>query len=177
VSSADRAELERVFEKVIVFHAIDDVYRGTREQRSILQSQTAGLIGRYIKGIEIRVAKDTHEKWARIDTTLEKEIFMWKQLTWHYVILNPLLATQQYGQRRIIRDLFGIFQEAAIDEKSRTIFPPLIKEVLDECSTDNQRRTRAITDFICGLTEQEAISMHRRLTGISLGSALYSVLR
>ena len=54
---------------------------------------------------------------VEIAEALEREITLWKELTWIYVIENPALVTQQEGQRRVIRDLFNIYQEAAQAKK------------------------------------------------------------
>jgi dGTPase len=91
----------------------------------------------------------------------EKEVFMLKQLTWHYVILNPLLATQQHGLRRLIRELFEILHRAA-DKKNYLVFP--------FCGS---RAVRGIiADYLAGMTEQQARKMYLRLCGISASSAL-----
>lgn len=109
---------------------------------------------------------------------------MLKQLTWHYVIKNPALATQQHGQRTIIRELFSIFRRAAIDrdEKNLDVFPIGVRENLEAIQASGrpaltQEATRVIIDLIASLTEEQAIQVYHRLTGILLGSALLHRLR
>jgi dGTPase len=102
---------------------------------------------------------------------------MLKQLTWHYVIKNPALATQQHGQRVIIRELFEAFYKAGTSTNPNTdLFPVSVKELLPDLPTTtpeaNSALTRAILDFIASLTEEQAIATHHRIHGISPGSSL-----
>jgi hypothetical protein len=76
------------FIQLRMFFPLDDRYRGTREQQSKLRDHSAGLIARYVKGIQLNRPKRPTEPWVTIDPELEKEVYMWKQLTWHYIILN-----------------------------------------------------------------------------------------
>jgi len=101
----------------------------------------------------------------------EKEVFMLKQLTWHYVILNPLLATQQHGLRRLIRELFEILRRAA-DKKNYLVFPFAVREQFEPETGDPEPAPRIIADYIAGMTEQQARKMYLRLSGISASSAL-----
>jgi len=47
-----------------------------------------------------------------------------------------------------------------------------VEEKFLEGRERDQQITRIILDLISGMTERHALIMHRRLTGISLGSAL-----
>ena len=92
------------------------------------------------------------------------------------MINNPALATQQYGQRSLISGLFGIFQDAAWNSDLR-IFPPIFAEQfrgIQALPSDVRKyeTVRTISDYISGMTEREVIENHQRLTGLSLGSVL-----
>ena len=109
---------------------------------------------------------------------------MLKQLTWYYVIKNPALASQQHGQRMIIRSLFDIYHRATTDrdEKNLDVFPVGVGEELKSIHEAGRPAmklecTRLVIDFIASLTEEQAIYAHQRLTGQSLGSALLFRLR
>ena len=116
-----------------------------------------------------------------IEEQAEVELFILKQLTWHYVINNAALATQQYGQRRIIRDLFEIFNDAA--EKGEVdIFPVSFRERMSQLLKDDvddgkRERVRITADLISGMTEQQVVAIHQRLTGVSLGTVMDSIVR
>lgn len=176
-------DLRNVFNEMIAFQPLTTSYTGTRKQRAILRSFTAGLIARYIGGIQLQNPSSVSERRVRIEPQHEMEITMWKELTWHYVIEHPSLATQQYGQRRIIKELFRIFREAA-SSRDRSILPASAREFLEqeEQQANNQQaleqaRSRVVADIVAGMTEQQALEMYQRLLGISPGSILTPIVR
>jgi len=107
---------------------------------------------------------------------------MLKQLTWHYVVKNPALVTQQHGQRVIIRELFNAFYKAATRRDLNVDFFPiglqdLLPLVPARTSSVRKESARAIIDFIASLTEEQAIATHHRLYGFKLGSSLVFQVR
>ena len=97
------------------------------------------------------------------------EVKILKELTWEYVINNPALATQQYGQRKLIGELFEILADAAL-ESDFSVFPPRFSEHLEEIGNSKRQIARTVADYISGMTERQAIELHQRLTGV--GSVL-----
>jgi dGTPase len=90
-----------------------------------------------------------------------------KQLTWHYVIAGAPLATQQVGHRRIIRTLFEIYIEA-LEQKEVDRLPTRWKEeAVEACQAGAPEFPRFVADVISGMTEEEAIGMCHRLTGVA----------
>jgi dGTPase len=150
-------------------------YVGTNEDRSDLRAFTAGLIASYVRsGVTLSTVGGDFK--VKISTAMELELAMLKELTWHYAILNPALATQQYGQRKIIRDLFEAFRSAADNVREHALFPVAFRELLQESGIQaaaNDLRTRIVCDFIAGMTERQAFQLHRKLFGISPGSGLH----
>jgi dGTPase len=183
------AELVELFRQIsVMLPSVDGPYVGTIEQRALLRQYTAGLIGRYVGfGYEgaVTLREPTADDGCRvlIDRRIRMEVAMLKQLTWQYVIYNPALAAQQYGYRRVIRELFEIFMDAAADPGMRNLLPVRCQEWLrrdDERAdfeSDDQFAARAVADLIASMTEQEALGMHRRLTGASPGSVTDIVVR
>jgi dGTP triphosphohydrolase len=108
---------------------------------------------------------------------LQKEVKMFKELAWHYVIRNPALATQQYGLRKIVENLFNVFWDAC-QKKDFSRFPFSIRDYIrrSHAEGDGGSVVRCIADLISGLTERQAINLHRRFTGTSLGSALDPII-
>jgi dGTPase len=100
------------------------------------------------------------------------EIALLKQFIWHYVIENPVLATQQEGQTRIISSLFNAYNEAAKSPDRWILFPRSVQDRLELSTTP----TRVVADFIAGLTEIQAIKLHHRILGIEPGTISESVL-
>ncbi len=167
----NRAELEEAFTNVMVSNfALEEPYTGKGTQRAALRVFTSNLIGRYINGVGL-VASGDGSKLA-IDPGLKLEVAMLKELVWTYVIEAQALATQQYGQRKIIRELFEIYGDAATTEDKRRIFPPYYRERLVAAGDGTPEASRICVDLIASLTEAQVVNMHQRLTGSSLGSAL-----
>jgi dGTPase len=92
---------------------------------------------------------------------------------------KPSLATQHQGQRHIIKSLFETYKAAA-KLRDYSIFPQFYQEELEFIEREfgrrpedlHRRRRRLIADLISGMTEQHAVEMCHRLTGVSLGSVL-----
>lgn len=168
------AALREAFNGLADLFPINELYNDTLRQRSLLRSWTAGLVGRYIVAISLTDPNHNNGKRASIASNAEAEVNMLKQLTWHYVIDNPALDTQQYGQRRVVRDLFEIYHEATNKREDSVIFPVSYREQLEDASTSAER-IRIVTDLLASMTEQQLLSMHRRLTGVSLGSVLDAI--
>ena len=145
-------------------------YRGARRQRAGLRSYTAGRINLYVNAL--RLAPD-QEPGNRVDIFPEAQdqVNILKQLTRIYVIENPSLETQQYGQRRVVRELFGIYQEATIPGNNMQVLPLAYREEVDAADTDEER-TRIVADLISSMTEQQLLKTHQRLTGLSPGSVM-----
>ena len=152
-------------------------YSGVREQRASLRSLTAWLIRRYITdAVSLNDPEGSGKRSVAITCELPTEVMLLKELTWEYVINAPGLTTQQYGQRRLIEDLFAILTDASKSELG--VFPPRFRELLESTprssgsEASSREVSRVISDYISGMTEREAIELHQRLTGASLGSVL-----
>lgn len=142
-------------------------YAGTFRQEATLQELTSSLITRYLSGLELRLPP--HPAAVVVAAELEREIDLWKELTWHYVIASPAVATQRHGQRRVIRDLFTIFGDAA-SGREWSVFPAAYRERLQAVDGDARATLRTIGDLVASLTDRSALDLHQRLTGVSLGS-------
>ena len=179
----DFKELKSVFDswanlvRVSFSPLLTKPYRGGTEQRASLRSLTASLISRYITdSISLQQATKGDAYSVSIKDLFVREVAILKQLTWEYVIEAPALATQQYGQRKVIEDLFDILTDAAA-RSDFGVFPPRFAEGLDDALAENgglsdREITRTVSDYISGMTEREAVELHRRLSGASLGSVL-----
>ncbi len=166
-----RSDLENAFEKLRSFMPVNQPYLGSNNDRSNLRTLSAGLISRYVRqGLELASAGQD-ERQVRINPAMEKEVIMLKQLTWHYVILNPALATQQHGQRKAIQTLFEIFLKAAKEPARRAMFPVAFREMLDR-TEEEADWARIVCDYIAGMTERQALALHCKLAGVQPGSAL-----
>ena len=174
-------ECKSAFKEILGSAPVVDPYSGSGEQRARLRSLTAALIGRYVKAIKLQDPGDTIGRRVHIEEWAEIDLFVFKQLTWYYVINNSALASQQFGQRRIISQLFEIFNNAA-GSNQLDIFPASYRERMEELIRNGrydvkEERVRVVADLLAGMTERQAIAMHQRLTGVWLGSVLDTIVR
>ena len=179
----DRKELIGAFGELAdqlrnAFQQLTRPYSGLREQRASLRSLTAFLIRRYTTdAVSLQQPDSNGQRCVTITQEFLMEVKVLKQLTWEYVINAPALATQQYGQRKLIEDLFKILTDAT-SESEFGVFPPRFREHLESApgnagsNVSAREASRVVADYISGMTEREAIDLHQRLTGASLGSVL-----
>ncbi len=164
-------ELRLIFEDVAGLYFLATPYDGTRLRRALLRRSTSSLIYRYIgDSSAVFIAENDSDKRIRIDERLRAEVELLKQLTWRYVISNPSLATAQYGQRIIIRELFRIFTEASYEPHERDVLPISVQESLNEM--EPRLYPRIVADLIASMTERQAHETYLHLTGATLGSVM-----
>jgi dGTPase len=142
-------------------------YDGDAAQQSALRQLTTTLHHRYILAV---CPPPNGPPWPEIKPRFrpeyERELTILKCLMRFYVFCNPGLLPQQYGQRRVIKDLFGYFFDAAKSDRDRNVLPVRVRELFDEDDSPIPRRAaRAAADTIAGMTEMEALAMHRLVTG------------
>ena len=177
----EKSECKDAFTDILASAPINDLYSGTREQRARLRSFTSGLIARYINGIKLRDPLGQEGPTVEIEKWAKMELFVFKQLTWYYVINNSALSSQQFGQRNIIRYLFETFGNAIADNNP-DLFPPGHREQVADLLREGQgsskeAQVRLVTDLIAGMSENQAKSMYHRLNGTNLGTVLDTIVR
>lgn len=137
-------------------------YVGDTEQRINMRKFTSILISRYINVFTLNVSSDNSQKYAIIPDNERIETKLLKQFTWHYVIENPSLAIQQFGFKKVIKDLFQVYN----DKKNDRLVPPLLWFTRD----DNATQARIAADIVSSMTDSQALNLHKRLFGILPGS-------
>lgn len=165
-----RDALRHIREILSLYEAvISEPYEGSREQRRALRTLTSSLIGRYIKATKLSGGK----KPILVSDELEVEVKILKQITRDYIISNPSLAAQQFGQRKVIKNIF----DAIIcnsDETYPNFLPKRLRYLWD--LSDNST-ARFAADCISSLTENEIVGLHGRLFGTASGSVLDPIVR
>lgn len=183
-----RDELMAMRRSVIRLFPLDRPFSGSRSDRAKLRTYTSVLINRYVRG-----DKDSERPIALVDQAsgdnspvaiqrgARAEVDLLKEITAHYVIRHPALATMQHGERQVVRDLFAALCQDASGE--RQLMPIGFREILEDeergiREPDNlvPVRARVVADVISGLTEAQALQLHGRLMGHSPGSLLDRVL-
>lgn len=156
LTSSEQAALFTRFQESIAPLFPTERFEGKRRQRAILRAFTSTLIGRYVDAIHLREPSPGKPRAVTIDAEIEQEVNLLKELTWVYVIRNPALATQQWGQQRLIGWLFDTFREAA-EEKEPNVLPLSTRDQLLELRADGKdddsSRTRLVVDLIASMTE------------------------
>jgi len=173
---ADHSALHEAFNQVMVgLFPLEGSYTGTWKERASLRDFTSQLIGRYAGGTSLAVKGDG-SVYLHVDEDLLLEVAMLKELTWVYIIEAPSLISQQYGQRQVIKKLFQVYMDAASDTKHLNLFPPYYRQAIEDQKQDERTVRRTVIDLIAGMTEEQALAVHNRLTGVSLGSGLEELL-
>lgn len=142
---------------------IEERFTGTDRDRSLLRGYTSGLIGRYVQATNVTAQGLRPKREAVI------QVELLKKLTEDHVVDNPLLSTQQHGQRRVVRELYAAFREA-IDRKDTSLFPARLRAHAESAVRGPiAARCRLVADVVASMTEVQAIQTHRRLLGYDFG--------
>ncbi len=150
---------------------------GSFEQKAQIKRISSQLIQTYIQSVELSTEYGDRG-YLKYNRNREEELKFLQRIVWSYVISDPRLATQRYGQKRIIKTLFEIYLEAIRDRDLSFIPARFVKEFLEieensgSKTEMNPEKIRMAVDIIAGLSETEAVVQYRRLIGISQGSFL-----
>jgi dGTPase len=173
--SADEIEAHRdVFLNLLKFIPTRELYRGTLSQRAALKAFTSAKIGQFVRAAEL-TERGGDGRAIRVPPLVRIEIEFLQRLVWHYVIRNPRLATQQHGQREVVRRLFEIYLDG-VQRRDVNLLPPRYHEDLsvlpasDRHSRPHPSEVRLTVDIVSGFTDNQAVVMYRRLLGSAPGS-------
>lgn len=150
---------------------------GSFEQKAQIKRISSQLIQNYITSVQLSLQYGDRG-YLQYNQAKEEELKFLQRIVWTYVISNPRLATQRYGQKRIIKTLFEMYLES-LNKKDLTFIPVrFVKEYLElderqkQGENVTQEKTRMAIDIVANLSEAEAVLKFRRLTGVSQGSFL-----
>jgi dGTPase len=116
LSRGKQANIEDIDRALLVFPTLfgsSGPYDGTSSQRIAIRMFTSALIGRYVNWTRLEYSSSAGTWTMVIDQSARAEVDVLKELTWRYVIERPALASQQHGQKKVIRELFETFMDAA----------------------------------------------------------------
>jgi dGTPase len=151
-----------------------DPYEGTTAQRGALRLWTSILVGRFVRAATAVAPGPTPA--LEVNRTQRVEVYVLKSLMKYYVFQNPALRGVQWGQRRVVSELFDLFANA-LEQKDegrgrvpREIVPVAEREQYIEAEKVSPARSstlaaRFAADAVASLTEAQAIALHARLTG------------
>ncbi|SDS95954.1 deoxyguanosinetriphosphate triphosphohydrolase family protein [Microlunatus soli] len=163
---ADHDQLRQLLAEVgraLVKPGLPSAYTGRHEDEIAVNARTAELIDYFTRDLRLEITGSAPIRYqARLIVPAERRAAcdLLKELVWCYVIDRPALATQQHGTRRIISELLRWTYEAP------HLLPIARREELDLHGDP----MRAAADHVASLTEDQAIALHRRMSGAGLGS-------
>ncbi|MCX5658076.1 MAG: dNTP triphosphohydrolase [Candidatus Omnitrophica bacterium] len=99
------------------------------------------------------------------------EISFLKRVFFDFLISNPRLTTQQYGQREIISSLFNTYFDAAGITDNNYIIPDRFRHLFEALGTSptKSEKARLAADIVSSFTDSQAYSMFGRLNGYKPG--------
>ena len=142
--------------------AIYDKTQGIIEDGTARTKLTSHLINECIEGTDVFV---NEEFPALSEVKLKPDLLMrvniLKRLTYGLVIESPKLKTVEYRGYEIVREVF----EALSGKGGHRLLPDDYRERVVNASdkSDELARSRAICDFIAGMTDRYAIEFYGRL--------------
>lgn len=153
---------------------VREPYRGTFDQRALLRTCTSSLIKEFVFAARLDPAAQPGNVLT-VDETLGFTIDFLHALVYDYVIINPRLGTQQHGQRQVIRTLFLVYLKA-VQDRDEALVPPVYHHELFRVQhgegAPHPAEVRLAVDIVAGFTDNQALIMHRRLTGHAPGSVM-----
>ncbi len=154
-------------------------FSGSRTDRALLHTFVSSKITELLNGV---VTMDS-APYVRVNDRVQYEAEALKELTWFYVIERPALATLQEGQKLLVERLFTVLRDWVTRDPYSPRVPVQLRQLwtLGEEDTDAKGAigkdytteyvvNRAVCDYVCTLTESQALDMHERMTGGSAGS-------
>lgn len=152
-------------------------FGGTRQEREDLRTFSARLINDFVSEVTLAVADE--RLVLLVPPQVQVLMRFLQNLVWRHVIMNPKLATQQHGQRAVIRDLFSIYHKAICDGPGQLQLIPLAfqasVEQLSRLANPQEvinEQARLAADIVASLTDSQAVILFRRLTGHAPGSVM-----
>lgn len=160
------SEVRGTFKRVSVFLPTQPFNGAPRQlgQLAVLRNQ---LITLMIDAFKVTSKRKTRVSIDREERNLAEVL---KQLTWEYVILTPNLASQQFGQRKVIAEIFDAYCTTHANGNTKLPEEYLRSGFVGELIADGSTPPRHAADFIASLTEAQALHLYGRLTGHRLGS-------
>jgi dGTPase len=162
------------FQRLLQQLALRRRYAGTWADRAVIRTWTSTLIGQFVDTVTLQAPDESGTVLVRDPDQLREMNFL-QALIWDYVILNPRLATQQAGQRRIIDLLFTTYLDA-VKKRDRGIIPGRFHWELEDLPRGDDLphalETRLAVDIVSSFTDTQAVIMYRRLLGAEPGSVV-----
>lgn len=119
--------------------------------------------------------------YVAVDPRCQYLVEALKELTWFYVIDRPSLAVMQEGQKVLIQSLYDRLRGCLAESPKSPRLPIQLRSIYRDLGRDpdfmsactgtaEARQARAVVDYMCVLTEAQAVDLDERLGGRSHSS-------
>jgi dGTPase len=133
-------------------------FERTRDNISYLKRLSAAMIGMFINAVtpEGQFRKPTKESRTRVSIDILTSI------AWVWMIERTDLTTRQFGQRKIIRELFAGY----VRDPRMLPRQPELREIEELAGSEDEKKAktiRLVRDHIAGMTDQYALRAHQEM--------------
>jgi len=194
--SLQETDVESFFYGLSHFPGVHDnlltPFGGTDEESDTISRLVSNLVSRYLNAsdeedpefVRLENREEENEYGLYIDLRYREQVWILKELTYYYVISDSTLVGQQRGERHVIEELYeALYEETGRDNLDSSAIPSPYRDWLEEEDEENQwpspihRRARIVADMIATMTEPQAVTLHKRLTGDTPGSLQNEIVR
>ena len=100
-----------------------------------------------------------------------------KAVIWEAVITDPRVAAVNTKGREILRELFHLFLEEAIEKRSVALFPRYYRPIVEEGLNKGLDETaRVVCNFLALMTDMDALRLHALLRGSKTTSSVFDFI-
>ncbi|SDZ31666.1 dGTPase [Amycolatopsis xylanica] len=140
----------------------------TRENRAWLNGVTSANLTELVDAAQY----DEQPPYVVVDRSAQYLVEALKELTWFYVIDRPALAMVQEGQKKVIGNLFDELYDCLDRDPHSHKVPVMLRELYQDARENGDETccARAVADYICLLTEGQAIDLGERMNGTTRSS-------
>jgi len=166
-------------------------YDGSFRHRINTQVLSSRFIGRFLAAASLVENNGRLELHVPYSTLVQMKFL--QNLVWRYVIVSPRLALQQHGQKHIIATLFNAYK-GDMDNKEPKLIGSYFRHRLGDAALAgkaeipwgleansvtvksrskrriNASKARLAADIVAGFSDNQAVTVYRRITGVNPGS-------
>lgn len=162
----DGTIFEQAFDEVFDdFSDIPHSYDGSREHRAKLHS----TINRWIRRLDTACIPAAKNPYVSVKEDAQYQAEILKHITTYHVVLNPSIRAAESGQEKLIRNLHrllvDVLKKCPDGDGLPQDFLALSRLAKKDGLLGDPASYRAAADYICSLTESQAVDLHDRLSG------------
>jgi dGTPase len=147
--------------------ALPEEFAGTRDHLARMQSMVSDVISECLSNIEVD-ATPGEQPLIRLGEHDWHKIEILKTFTYYFVVGSPTLGSVQRGQAKLLSELVDMVSSWIENEPVNRIPPQLQRYVataIEGGVPQTQAHGRAVIDYVAGLTDMQAMELHRILKG------------